>query len=350
MLSPKEILRLLTKRAKSKSKSRVPHANSSVGSGDLVPEEDPTGRFLKYCEILGKGGSKIVYKGFDKVHRIEVAWCQSLVNPENFDMLLSEVNLLKSLNHDRVVRFFHYWINEKNMTLNIITELFPSGSLKNYCSKNRRYLNTEVIKNWARQILTGLIYLHSNRIVHRDLKCDNLLVTREGEVKIGDFGIAIVMNQNQNSLPSVVKGTPAFIAPEVYQEGGEFNEFVDIYAFGMCILEMVTGEYPYSECNGMEEIRKKLASGLKPDSLAKVKDPQVREFIEKCIVPASERLSAIELLKDPFLGNNSDSKITDMSNLISEMIGAFRMDGSDQHCKYYSQDCRDRSKMMTPIF
>ncbi|XP_050211969.1 serine/threonine-protein kinase WNK8-like [Mercurialis annua] len=366
MLSGKAIMRLLSKKGKSRSKSRVHSANLSVGSSGNAVEKDPTGRFIRYSEMLGRGGSKIVYRGFDKVDRIEVAWCQIIINPEKFDMLLSEVNLLKSLDHDRVVRFFHYWINKKKTTLNMITELFPAGSLKDYCMKNREFLSTQLIKNWARQILTGLTYLHSNRIVHRDLKCDNLLVTEEGHLKIGDFGIAVVMNQSQNLLPSIVTGTPEFIAPEIYQEGGEFNELVDIYAFGLCILEMVTGEYPYSECKDMGEIRNKVCLGLKPDSLEKVKDQQVQEFIEKCIVPASERLSAIELLKDPFLETKNFSKKVNSESisvyfssddvdfsLISEMLDALKMDGYDRNCKYYnryySQVWQDRSKM-TAVF
>ncbi|XP_020534118.1 serine/threonine-protein kinase WNK1 isoform X2 [Jatropha curcas] len=89
------------------------------------------------------------------------------------------------------------------------------------------------------------------------------------------------------------------MAPEVYEE--EYNELVDIYSFGMCVLEMVTFEYPYSECNHPAQIYKKVISGKKPDALYKVKDPEVRQFVEKCLATVSNRLSARELLEDPFL-------------------------------------------------
>lgn len=117
------------------------------------------------------------------------------------------------------------------------------------------------------------------------------------------------------------------MAPEVYEE--EYNQLVDIYSFGMCILEMVTFEYPYSECTHPAQIYKKVISvgtqnsqfnfpdcllilptdlcieffiqGKKPEALYKVKDPEVRHFVEKCLVAVSRRLSARELLKDPFL-------------------------------------------------
>ncbi|KAI5400843.1 hypothetical protein KIW84_065630 [Lathyrus oleraceus] len=89
------------------------------------------------------------------------------------------------------------------------------------------------------------------------------------------------------------------MAPEVYEE--HYNELVDIYAFGMCILEMVTFEYPYSECNHPAQIYKKVVSGKMPESLYKVNDLEVKQFVEKCLATVSLRLSARELLDDPFL-------------------------------------------------
>nr|KAJ0202714.1 hypothetical protein LSAT_V11C500234110 [Lactuca sativa] len=94
------------------------------------------------------------------------------------------------------------------------------------------------------------------------------------------------------------------MAPELYEE--EYNELVDIYAFGMCLLELVTFEYPYCECANAAQIYKKVTSGIKPASLAKVKDPEVKSFIEKCIAKQSDRLSAKELLMDPFLRDEHD--------------------------------------------
>ncbi|ONK56587.1 uncharacterized protein A4U43_C10F10410 [Asparagus officinalis] len=88
------------------------------------------------------------------------------------------------------------------------------------------------------------------------------------------------------------------MAPELYEE--EYNELVDVYSFRMCMLEMATFEYPYRECKNAAQIYKKVTSGIKPAALAKVTDPQVRHFIEKCLLPTSERLPAKDLLKDPF--------------------------------------------------
>ncbi|XP_031282971.1 probable serine/threonine-protein kinase WNK7 isoform X2 [Pistacia vera] len=164
----------------------------------------------------------------------------------------------------------------------------------------------KVVKGWARQILSGLNYLHSHNppIIHRDLKCDNIFINgHQGEVKIGDLGLATFM---EHANAKSVIGTPEFMAPELYDEN--YNELADIYSFGMCMLEMVTFEYPYSECRNSAQIYKKVSSGIKPAGLSKVKDPEVKLFIEKCLVPASQRLSAKELLMDPYLQVNGSGK------------------------------------------
>ncbi|XVE89840.1 hypothetical protein DITRI_Ditri20bG0026900 [Diplodiscus trichospermus] len=167
-----------------------------------------------------------------------------------------------------------------------------------YRLKHKR-VNIRAVKHWCRQILSGLLYLHSHDppVIHRDLKCDNIFVNgNQGEVKIGDLGLAAILRK---SHAAHCVGTPEFMAPEVYEEA--YNELVDIYSFGMCILEMVTFEYPYSECTHPAQIYKKVISGRKPDALYKVKDPEVRQFVEKCLATVSLRLSARELLNDPFL-------------------------------------------------
>ncbi|XAR63618.1 Non-specific serine/threonine protein kinase [Bertholletia excelsa] len=176
--------------------------------------------------------------------------------------------------------------------------MFTSGTLKQYRQKHRR-VNVRAVKHWCRQILRGLLYLHSHDppVIHRDLKCDNIFINgNQGEVKIGDLGLAAILRK---SHAAHCVGTPEFMAPEVYAE--EYNELVDIYSFGMCILEMVTFEYPYSECTHPAQIYKKVISGKKPDALYKVMDPEIRQFVEKCLATVSLRLSARELLNDPFL-------------------------------------------------
>ncbi|KAH1139956.1 hypothetical protein GLYMA_10G248400v4 [Glycine max] len=266
-------------------------------------EVDPTGRYGRYSEILGKGASKTVYRAFDEYEGIEVAWNQVkfydfLQNPEDLERLYSEIHLLKTLKHKNIMKFYTSWVDTTNRHINFVTEMFTSGTLRQYRLKHKR-VNIRAVKHWCRQILEGLLYLHSHDppVIHRDLKCDNIFINgNQGEVKIGDLGLAAILRKS-NAARCV--GTPEFMAPEVYEE--DYNELVDIYSFGMCILEMVTFEYPYSECNHPAQIYKKVVSGKKPEALYKVDNTEVRQFVEKCLATVSLRLSARELLDDPFL-------------------------------------------------
>ncbi|WVZ26400.1 hypothetical protein V8G54_004944, partial [Vigna mungo] len=202
------------------------------------------------------------YKAFDGVNGVEVAWSQVqidevLQSPGDLDRLYSELHLLRSLKHHNIVRFYDSWIDDRRRTVNMITELFTSGSLKQFRQKHKK-VDLKAVKGWARQILMGLSYLHGHNppVIHRDLKCDNIFINgHQGEVKIGDLGLATFLNRS--NAKSVI-GTPEFMAPEMYDEN--YNELADIYSFGMCILELVTSEYPYSECRNSAQIYKKVSS------------------------------------------------------------------------------------------
>ncbi|KAI7997020.1 putative serine/threonine-protein kinase WNK5 [Camellia lanceoleosa] len=267
-------------------------------------EMDPSGRYGRFKDLLGKGAMKTVYKAFDEVLGMEVAWNQVKLNhvfgsPEELQRLYSEVHLLKNLDHSSIIRFYASWIDVDRRTFNFITEMFTSGTLREY---RHRYKRVEIraVKNWARQILRGLSYLHSHDppVIHRDLKCDNIFVNGHlGQVKIGDLGLAAILRGSQHAH-SVI-GTPEFMAPELYEE--DYDELVDVYSFGMSVLEMLTSEYPYSECSNPAQIYKKVTSGKLPEAFYRIQDIEAQRFVAKCLGTASKRPSARELLEDPFL-------------------------------------------------
>ncbi|RDY00021.1 putative serine/threonine-protein kinase WNK4, partial [Mucuna pruriens] len=276
-------------------------------------ETDPTGRYARVGDILGKGAMKTVYKAIDEVLGVEVAWNQvklneALRNPEDLERLYLEVHLLSTLKHQSIMRFYTSWIDVDNKTFNFITEMFTSGTLREY-RKKYKHIGLDAIKNWARQILQGLVYLHEHDppVIHRDLKCDNIFVNGHlGQVKIGDLGLAAILHGSQPAH-SVI-GTPEFMAPELYEE--EYNELVDVYSFGMCILEMLTSDYPYSECTNPAQIYKKVTSGKLPAAFFRIEDAQAQKLIGKCLITAAKRPSAKELLHDPFLLSDDASSMT----------------------------------------
>jgi WNK lysine deficient protein kinase len=258
----------------------------------------------QFDELLGKGAMKSVYRGFDEERGVEVAWNQAYLSdvlrtPDAVERMYSEVQLLSTLRHDAIIGFHASWVDVPRRTFNFITELFSSGTLRSYRLRYPR-VSLRAVRSWARQILRGLAYLHAHDppVIHRDLKCDNILVHgHQGQVKIADLGLAAVL-RHQTTARSVI-GTPEFMAPEMYDE--EYDERVDVYSFGMCMVEMLTVEYPYSECSNPAQIYKKVTAGKLPEAFYRVRDDDARRFIGRCLVAASRRPSAAELLTDPFL-------------------------------------------------
>uniref|UniRef100_A0A4W5KGW1 non-specific serine/threonine protein kinase n=1 Tax=Hucho hucho TaxID=62062 RepID=A0A4W5KGW1_9TELE len=160
--------------------------------------------------------------------------------------------------------------------------------------KRFKVMKIKVLRSWCRQILKGLHFLHTRAppIIHRDLKCDNIFITGPtGSVKIGDLGLATL---KRASFAKSVIGTPEFMAPEMYEE--KYDESVDVYAFGMCMLEMATSEYPYSECQNAAQIYRRVTSGVKPASFDKVAIPEVKEIIEGCIRQNKDERYVIKIL------------------------------------------------------
>ncbi|XP_043392941.1 serine/threonine-protein kinase WNK4 isoform X3 [Chelonia mydas] len=211
-----------------------------------------------------------------------------------------EVEMLKGLQHPNIVRFYDSWKSaiKGQICIVLVTELMTSGTLKTYL-KRFKEMKLKVLRCWSRQILKGLHFLHTRSppIIHRDLKCDNIFITGPtGSVKIGDLGLATL---KRASFAKSVIGTPEFMAPEMYEE--KYDEAVDVYAFGMCMLEMATSEYPYSECQNAAQIYRKVTSGMKPNSFYKVKVPELKEIIEGCIrMNKAERYTIQDLLEHSF--------------------------------------------------
>ncbi|XP_067333141.1 serine/threonine-protein kinase WNK4-like isoform X2 [Channa argus] len=301
----------------------------------------PDGRFLKFNIEIGRGSFKTVYRGLDTETTVEVAWCElqtHRLNKMERQRFSEEVEMLKTLQHPNIVRFFDSWkssVKGHKYTI-LVTELMTSGTLKTYLRRFRQ-MKLKLLQRWSFQILKGLQFLHSRcpPVLHRDLKCDNIFITGPtASVKIGDLGLATL---KKASFVKSVIGTPEFMAPEMYEE--KYDEAVDIYAFGMCILEMATSEYPYSECQNAAQIYRKVTSGIKPDSFFKVQVPELKEIIEGCIrTKSSERFTVQDLLDHRFFQEQLGAHVElaeDENSSKTALKLWLRMDGSKKlHGKY----------------
>jgi len=261
-------------------------------------------RYRKTKYILGEGSYKTVSKAIDEEEGKEVAYNEVKIKydderSENEAQVLNsfskEIALLKTVDHPNIIKIVDYWFSEENFIF--ITELMTGGSLKDYIKKHGQ-LSTKLIRKWGRQILEGLRYLHGLEppIIHRDIKNENIFVnTAVGEVKIGDLGLA---REKRHKRYTIV-GTPHFMAREMF-EGEGYTEKVDVYAFGMCLVEMATGRTPYGELKDTTEVYRCVLQGVHPRGLQEVGDPCLRGLIMQCLGPPGTRLRADECLEHHF--------------------------------------------------
>ena len=287
---------------------------------DAIVERSPMERYIRFQDKLGSGASKDVYRAWDSTEGIEVAWNVVSLSGIPFTetkRITNEVHLLERLHHPNIISFYGSWVNRERLEVIFVTEILSSGTLKSFIERVQ-VIRLKIAKKWAIQILKGLEYLHSQDppVIHRDLKCDNIFINgARGDLRIGDLGLSTV---HTNGKVLSVLGTPEFMAPDLYEET-PYNEKIDIYAFGMCLVEIFTKEIPYRECQNIAQIYKKVASGKLPDCLGRLKNGAARDFIILCLGYKDEngtyvRPSAAELLQHPFLqkGENDDDEISKM--------------------------------------
>ncbi|XP_047330641.1 probable serine/threonine-protein kinase WNK6 [Impatiens glandulifera] len=270
-----------------------------------IAEKSPTGRFIRYDQVLSIGteAAKVVYRGFDTVAGKEVDWSKVKMDKSTMEekflddleaRISVELQTLKSLKHPNILKTRASWLDRQSGVINIVAEAFSSGTLRQFRKKHKG-VDLTAVKNWGKQILVGLLYLHSHNpaVIHGDLNCDNVFINgNTGEVKIGAIGLATAVTQKKKKKQ------------EEEEEAACNNDkfLMDIYSFGLCILELVTCEIPFSECkdDGSWEVvyGRKIGWGSKPESLKKVGNILVKEFIERCICCTRRRTRVEELLKD----------------------------------------------------
>ena len=231
----------------------------------------------------------------------EVAWNSiSIVNMncEEKKRVFSEILILKNLKHENILKIYSVWYNKDKKEVVFITKYMMGGSLKSFMQKYKPFKEKH-IKNWCIQILNGLEYLHENKIIHRDLKLENIFICSEtSDICIGDFGLST----NSTSKTKSCIGTPEIMAPEIYS--GEYDDKIDLYAFGMCLLEMYTIENPYSECNNICQIYKRVINGILPLSINKICNLDIKNLIIQLLGDKNTRPSVKELLQNELFIQN----------------------------------------------
>jgi len=217
--------------------------------------------------------------------------------------LEQEIKFLSQFKHENIVQYYGSETIEDRFY--IYLEYVHPGSIHKYVHQHCGSLTESVIRNFTRHILKGLAFLHSQKIMHRDIKGANLLVDINGVVKLADFGMAKHLSTAAPNLS--LKGTPYWMAPEVVRatldKNAGYDLAVDIWSLGCTIIEMFTGKPPWSGLEGPAAMFKVLRTDPPiPDNLS----PEGKDFLRCCFKrnPA-ERPTASKLLEHPFIQNSN---------------------------------------------
>lgn len=257
-------------------------------------------------KLLGQGAFGRVYLCYDADTGRELAVKQVQFDPESpetskeVSALECEIQLLKNLCHERIVQYYGCLRDTSERTLSIFMEYMPGGSIKDQL-KSYGALTENVTRRYTRQILEGVSYLHSNMIVHRDIKGANILRDSVGNVKLGDFGASRRLQTiclSGTGMKSVT-GTPYWMSPEVISGEG-YGRKADIWSVGCTVVEMLTQRPPWAEFEAMAAIFKIATQPTNPSLPPHVSD-HCREFLRRIFVETKQRPSADELLRHIFV-------------------------------------------------
>ena len=203
-------------------------------------------------ETIGSGSFGTVTKVKHKDGRIMV-WKKinyGRMSPAQKQQLTTEVNVLKLLNHEHILRYYEYINSKSSTTLYIVTEYCSGGDLSSYLKQTKNKIDEDVIWKIFHQLMEALHYCHTRekKILHRDIKPANIFIDQNGNnIKLGDFGLSRELGEYSEFANTHV-GTPYYMSPELI-ENKSYNEKSDIWSAGCLIYEMAALKRPFSDSN-----------------------------------------------------------------------------------------------------
>lgn len=296
----------------------------------FVTRQDPSLLFETKMQ-LGKGSFGVVYKSLKKGTSNFYALKKILIKKNaNMSNLTKEVAILKTLDHPNIIKFYEGFLwnemipeadlkklkatisdhPERTDYLYLCMELIESGDLKDALSTND--FTEEQIAEASRQILLALQYLHSNLVIHRDMKSRNTMIDSKGNLKLIDFGLSIVLSSPSKVIRSRV-GTPAWMSPEMLtldadKKSGKYSFPTDIWSFCNIVREMMEKKPPYrGQTDVVKEniVKEPVPPVHQPDKWS----PQLLDFLDRCFQKNPHlRPTAADLLQHPFIVNNKFDK------------------------------------------
>ena len=282
----------------------------------------------KRGEAIGRGSFGEVYKAMNDKGKLFAVKQLNMAGKQNeVEDLLREIETMKELEHPNIVAYVGACVDEDKGFVYIFQEWVPGGSVA-HLLKNFGTFDIGTIRSYTRQILHGLVYLHENGIVHRDIKGGNVLVDDTGTVKLADFGASTKLNFGKTQNTTTVKGTPYFMAPETLSDS-KYGRKGDIWAVGCTIIQMLTGDPPWKDCNlqNLVQLHMHLLQWNGPPVFAREVPREVHACLERCFAKdAEKRPSAVELLECSYLQSGDD--LDESSNSLAEQLGGQGLGGA----------------------
>jgi len=293
-----EIEKIKVKRLQSEL-NRMRNIKESMSSKHLL-------QFINKISFNQLGlGKKIGQGGFSEI--FESQWIgipvavKVIFDPKITEDLLEEFNneieKLFILRHPYIIQLYGITDKETSQKLAVITELAPKGSLFDYLHKNpktKNNLSLEFKNKITKQLICTMVYIHSRGYVHRDLKTQNILLDKNLDMKMCDFGLTRSRSE-LNSGSGQFAGTPCYMAPELY-ERKYYDEKVDVFAFGTVVWEIYSQKVPYANCES-SEIKQKVTKGEEL-YCSSIIPKQISNLINRCrSVKPQDRPSFMEIEK-----------------------------------------------------
>jgi len=210
---------------------------------------------------------------------------------------MSEIKIHRSVKHQNVAQFTHFFEDSENVY--ILLELCHNQSM-NELLKRRKRLHELEVKCYTMQIINSLKYLHSHRIIHRDLKLGNLFLNDKMAIKLGDFGLATKLDFDGEKKRTIC-GTPNYIAPEVLNK--KYGTKCDIWSCGVITYIILCGVPPFNGDTDKEILKRVKAGEIKfSHPVWKKTSTEAKEFIELLLTTdPKKRPSAAQALKHPWI-------------------------------------------------